>query len=281
MAHHLVNMHKIDSSDFIPGSELPNRVPYWARSTNPIVRRHLGLYWRTLPPQIQPILTGILVWILLVLLTIPFPIILELTMPVIVGAVLAIPVAVVAYAHILVTIATTASVAMSEELRNNTMTLLMATPMSLEQIFLGKIAASIWRRMDDMILVIYVVTFLAMPIIVMNIQLRLPVEEYGILSHGLMILGLIVAILRVIFEPLMVGALAILAGASVPYRSTAITTSLGLCGFYFLLINLARYMIPANDLGLYVLIEFILPVILPLIISGIALAITRSIISAD
>ena len=30
-------------------------LPYWARATNPIVRRHLGLYWRTLPPEFEPI----------------------------------------------------------------------------------------------------------------------------------------------------------------------------------------------------------------------------------
>ena len=93
-------------------------LPYWARATNPIVRRHLGLYWRTLPPELEPIayVTGF--WIIAMLLGIILPFISDLATTVIVVSVLVIPVGMIFYLRALISIAGNSAAAMADEIRN-------------------------------------------------------------------------------------------------------------------------------------------------------------------
>ena len=129
-------------------------LPYWARATNPIVRRHLGLYWRTLPPEFQPIFYICGFWVTALLVGIIFPFVTDLATTLIVVSVLVIPVGIIFYLRALFSIAANSAAVMADEIRNNTMQLLMSTPMSLEQIFLGKVASAIWRKMDDLVLIV-------------------------------------------------------------------------------------------------------------------------------
>ncbi len=57
----------------------------------------------------------------------------------------------------------------------------------------------------------------------------------------------------------------VMAGAAVPLRSGAVTTTMLFGFFYFLLINLAR-LLPLS-LPMTILVEGILPIVLPLVIS--------------
>ena len=121
-------------------------VPYWARNTNPIVRRHLGLGGHTVPPALQPIMVIFGVWALILLLGLIWQPIVHVTLLLFLASIMLVPVSIALYAHVLFTVAKTAAHNMQDEMKNKTINLLRTTPMSLEQIFLGKIAAAMWQR---------------------------------------------------------------------------------------------------------------------------------------
>ena len=244
-----------------------DRLPAWARSTNPIVRRHLGLYWRTLPPTIRPIAMALGVWIAVILVSIFIPFVFDVASTVLVVSILTVPVIFYYYAHILFTIATVSAPTMGEELRNNTMQLLMATPMSLQQIFLGKAAASIWKRMDDLMLVILAAAVFGTPMIATYYGAIWSLAEFPVTSHIIMILGMLVSIIRLVLEPLMLAMVGVMIGALVPYRSTSITTTIGFGIFYFFFLNLIRHIpaIQANG-ALVLFVELVLPLLAPILI---------------
>lgn len=211
------------------------RLPYWARATNPIVRRHLGLYWRTLPPEVEPILYITGGWILLLLIGIIAPFVTDLATTVIVVSVLVIPIAVGFYLYALATIAANSAAVMSDEIRNKTMHLLMATPMTVDQIFLGKAAAAIWRRMDDLIIIVQAAAIFGPPLIIMHYAGIFTLREGGAVTYLLVIAFSIVSLLRLVIEPIMFGIVGVTIGAFVPFRSTAMTAAVAMVGFYFLL----------------------------------------------
>lgn len=231
-----VNQHDLLIDEIEVDDRSPmDTLPYWARATNPIVRRHLGLYWRTLPPQLEPILYITGGWIALLLIGIILPFITDLATTMIVVSVLVIPIAVIFYVQAMFTVAANASASMSDEMRNKTMHLLMSTPMSLDQILLGKVAAAIWRRMDDLVLIVQGAAIFGPPLIIMHYAGLFPLNESGILGYALIIGMTLVSLLRLVLEPLMFGMLGIGVGTFVPYRSTAMTSSIALTAFYFLL----------------------------------------------
>ena len=158
-------------------------LPYWARATNPIVRRHLGLYWRTLPPEFEPIFYVCGFWTLALLAGIVFPFVTDLATTVIVVSVLVVPVGIIFYLRALCSIAANSAAAMADEIRNNTMQLLMSTPMSLEQIFLGKVASAIWRKMDDLILIVQGAAIFGPPLIIMHYAGLFPLRESGPVTY--------------------------------------------------------------------------------------------------
>ena len=263
-------------------------LPYWARATNPIVRRHLGLYWRTLPPEFAPIITICGCWLAALVLGSFFPFIIDLATTVIVVSILVIPVGIIFYLRALVSIAANSAAVMADEIRNNTMPLLMSTPMSLEQIFLGKAASAIWRKMDDLVLIVQGAALFGPPLIIMHYAGLLPLRESGPATYLLIIAMTVTALLRLILEPLMFGMVGVGIGAALPFRSIAITSSVAWVAFYFLLINMLQhlnleYLTAALDaareaselaaeaarqravlaLGLTALVELALPVALP------------------
>ena len=217
-------------------------LPYWARATNPIVRRHLGLYWRTLPPEFEPILYTSGFWVLALLAGIVFPFVTDLATTVIVVSVLVIPVGIVFYLRALFSIAANSAAAMADEIRNNTMQLLMSTPMSLEQIFLGKVASAIWRKMDDLILIVQGAAIFGPPLIIMHYAGLFPLRESGPFTYILIIIMSITALLRLILEPLMFGMVGVGIGAFVPFRAIAVTSSVAWVAFYFVLINMLQHL---------------------------------------
>ena len=263
-------------------------LPYWARATNPIVRRHLGLYWRTLPPEFEPIFYVCGFWVLALLAGILFPFVTDLATTVIVVSVLVIPVGIIFYLRALFSIAANSAAAMADEIRNNTMQLLMSTPMSLEQIFLGKVASALWRKMDDLILIVQGAAIFGPPLIIMHYAGLFPLRESGPLTYLLIIVMSITSLLRLVLEPLMFGMVGVGIGAFVPFRAIAMTSSVAWVAFYFVLINMMQqlnlqFLSAALDgareaselmaqtanmrlaaaLGLTIAIELVLPLALP------------------
>ncbi len=210
-------------------------LPYWARATNPIVRLHLGLYWRTLPPEFEPLFYICGFWVVAMLVGIFFPFVADLATTVIVVSVLVVPVGMIFYARALFSIAANSAAVMADEIRNNTMPLLMSTPMSLEQIFLGKAASAIWRKMDDLVLIVQGAAIFGPPLIIMHYAGLFPLRESGPLTYVLIVIMTITSLFRLVLEPLMFGMVGVGIGYFVPFRSLAVTTSVAWVAFYFLL----------------------------------------------
>lgn len=290
--------HLIDEIEVDDRSPMET-LPYWARATNPIVRRHLGLYWRTLPPQLEPILYFVGTWIVLLLIGILLPFITDLATTMIVVSVLVIPIACFFYLHAIFSIAANASVAMSDEMRNKTMHLLMSTPMSLDQILLGKVAAAIWRRMDDLVLIVQGAAIFGPPLIIMHYAGIFPLRDSGIVSYVFIIGMIIVSLVRLVLEPLMIGMIGIGIGTFVPYRSTAMTASVAVAAFYFLLMFMLHQLgvdtigsaleaveqateltIDAANLRLggavltIILIDYVLPILIPITLIRLIIRVT-------
>lgn len=254
-------------------------LPYWTRATNPIVRRHLGLYWRTLPPQVRPLLKVFAVWSAVLLIGSLLQNILYVTLLVVIVSVVVLPIATLVYGHILLSIAMTAADTMQAEQRNDTLHLLMATPMSLEQILLGKVAAAIWKRMEDWILITWVVVIAAPPLLFSMYMPLWDVPGHPLVLPVAVIGATAVALLRLVLEPLMVGMIAVYIGAVVPYRSTAISVSVAVSLAYFTLMWLVTQLpiihgttlrdgtLIAPNYFLVVLFDLILPILLPALIT--------------
>ncbi len=269
------------------------RVPYWARSTNPIVRRHLGLNWRTIPPELNPILVGIGSWLVVLILSFMLPILQVIVSTIVIAAIIVMPFVALLYGHILLHVAVTASDAMREEVQNNTLPLLRTTPMSLNQILLGKVAVALWKRMDDIVLMSQVVLFFTPPILLSTYAAYWPSDKNVIVGLAIVMIGLTVSVVRLLLEPVLVGLIAVLVSVVVPGRSTALTASIAFSTFYFLMINLIAHLpgirgetladktvIPPNLTALFA-VDFVLPIVLPLILSYLLLRLATRIITRD
>jgi hypothetical protein len=259
--------------------ELDSRLPRWARRSNPIIRRQLGLYWKTILPEISGLAKIVLVQVVLVLLTLVWPFLFDLALPTITAALLLFPIAVFLYGQILASIGFTAALSIVDELRNGTFDLVRATPLRLESILASKIAAAIWRQVENLSLLILAVSLLSMPLLISQYATMFPLDHYPYLSRVAMILGLVVSLVRLMIEPFMVGAIGLLAGTVFPLRSTAIITTGFLGGFYFFLLNLARLM--PMPWPLRFVLDFALPIALPLVITWLSLRVTEYLISRN
>lgn len=264
------------------------RLPFWTRSTNPIVRRHLGLYWRTLPPELLPVLRILLGWSVLLLVGTLALDLLYFALIVLIVSLVVLPIATLWYGYILLDISMRAASMMQQEKRNNTLNLLMATPMSLEQILLGKVAAAFWRHMEDWTLICYAVVLTAPPAFFTLYSGVWQSKPYPLVLSIAVIGGTAVSLLRLVLEPLMIGMVAVFIGMVVPYRNTAISLSVALSGAYFLMLWLIAQL-PAVKGGadivanypLSILVTFVLPVALPALITWGLLKLTVRVVRAD
>jgi hypothetical protein len=280
-------------SRLTPIEPAAERLPFWTRSTNPIVRRHLGLYWRTLPPELLPVLKIMAGWALILFVGALMLDVLYFALIVLIVSVIVLPVATLMYAHILLDIAVRASDMMQEEKRNNTLNLLMATPMSLQQILLGKVAAAMWRRMEDWTLITYAVA-LAAPPLFFSMYIDIWQNSVYPLAMPLAVMGgLVVSLLRLVLEPLMVGMIAVSIGALVPYRNTAISLAVVLSAAYVAIMWLISQLPIARGMALrdgtriqpdyfmVVLIDFVLPIAVPALVTWLLLRVTVNLLRRD
>lgn len=166
-----------------------------------------------------------------------------------------------------------------EEQRDNTLTLLRTTPMSLRQILYSKAAAGVWRQIEDLGLVIMAASLLTLPVIGLLYAQYWPFEESTLASRVTLLLGLLSSLLRLMLEPLMIAALALATGALVPVRIHANVALAWQAGLYFLLINMPRLLelsAPAR-----IALEFLLPLLLPAVIALGALQLAQRLLTRD
>ncbi len=254
------------------------RLPYWARSTNPIVRRHLGLYWRTIPPEFTPFVIIFFVWAVLLLIGMLFPPFFSITMITYLASIMIIPLSMLLYGHVLLTIAIDSSRAMQQEFANNTFQLLQATPMTLPQILLGKVAAAMWRRMDDLVMIAQLALAFTPPIAFTIYADFFPRSTHTIAAAPILtLIAALVVIARIFLEPIMIGVVSVFIGVVVPGKGRSISAAVVIGVFYFLLINLLSRLpsvrgfdspegaIPANGI-LVILTDFVIPVLVPILV---------------
>ena len=244
--------------------ELDKRLPAWARRSNPIIRRHLGMYWKTILPEAGFLVKIVLVQAGLIAATLPLPFLFDLALPTITASILLFPVAAYMYIQLLCAIGYAAAVNVADEMRYDTFTLLRATPLTLPSILASKIAATIWRQVENLSLLIIAAALFSLPILVSHYATLWPLDENPLLARAGMVLGLVVSLLRLVLEPFMVGALGVMAGAALRVRSSAVVATLLMGVFYFLLLNLLRFV--AMPWPLRFTVEFILPLALPLLL---------------
>ncbi|MBZ0278548.1 MAG: hypothetical protein K8I60_20540 [Anaerolineae bacterium] len=259
--------------------DIDRRLPDWARRSNPIVRRHLGRYWKTILPEPAFLMKAIVIQVGLILLTFPLPFMFDLTLPAITASILLFPVALYGYAHILIGIGSAATTSIVAETRNDTITLLRTIPIPLTRILASKVAAALWRQVENLTLLLMASAILSLPMVVSHYATVLPLSEYPYISRLAMMLSLTISLVRLILEPFMVGAIGILIGAVLPNRSTAVILTTFLGALYFVAINMVR--LAPLSWPLRYLVDFILPVVLPLVVIWLSFRITQYLLTRD
>lgn len=262
---------------FIP--DIDRNLPAWARRTNPVVRRDLGAYWKTLTPDLMLVLRAYLVQVGLVLVSFIFPVIFVLLMPTVTVTLVLLPVGLVLYAQILYAIGSAAATSVVKERRNATLDLLLLIPHPTLHTLFSKTAAAVWRQTENLSLVLMGAATVSLPLLIIQYDVVISFADNPALMRLSLILALGTAIVRVMIEPVMIGALGVLAGAAIPSRIPAIITTVGVGGAYFALINLAR-LAPLDTAG-HLLVEIVLPVVLPLLITTAAFRAAASLLTRD
>lgn len=250
-------------------SEIDTNLPEWARRTNPIVRRDLGSYWKTLTPDLMLVLRIYLIQVGLIVLSFPFPLLFILLMPTVTVTLVLLPIGLVVYGQILYRIGTAAAASVVRERSNSTRDLLLMIPQPARDTVLSKVAAAVWRQTENLSLVIVGTALASLPLLIIQYDMFLSVEDNPIITRIGLTFALGMSILRVMIEPIMVGALGALIGAAIPSRISAMVTTMIISAAYFLLINLMRFA-PLDDAG-RLLVEIVLPIALPLLITLLAL----------
>lgn len=260
-------------------TEMDSHLPIWARRSNPIVLRQLGRAWKTILPEFSFLKKAVIFQFIMVIASLQWPVIFDLALPAITASILLFPFALFMYGHSLLVIGISASDAMTKELENDTFNLLRVTPFKLENILASKIAAAIWRQVEDLGLLITACAILSMPLLISHYATLWPLAHYPLLSRAAMLLGLITSLLRLALEPFMIGAVGLFMGIALRRRAPAVLGMLAVAFFYFLFINLLPYI--QMDWQFHFLVEFALPLVMPLLIIWGSLMLSRWLITRE
>ncbi|MBK8023643.1 MAG: hypothetical protein IPK19_19960 [Chloroflexi bacterium] len=259
--------------------QIDAHLPYWARRSNPIVRRHLGAAWKTFPPNINLLVRLYVLQAIVIFASLLVPGLLTLLMPTVTVSVVLLPMGVVMYVQILMVVGSAAATFVVDERRNETLSLTLVIPQPILHILYAKMAAAVWRHIENLMLMSLAVVLFSMPLLIIQYDVQFRLESSPLLIRVGMLGGLAVSILRLWIEPVMVAALGAMYGAGSRSRMQAITATLLTSGAYFLAINLAR-LLPLDSVPRFV-IETILPLVLPVIITAAALRYSIYLLTED
>jgi hypothetical protein len=246
---------------------IDQNLPPWARRSNPVVRRELGVFWKRLFPNLNRLVRLLGIQAAFVLLM-PLGFLITFTLPVAVISIVIVPVALVLYARVIVSVAHGTSWAMVAARNFHTMDLLRVSLLSLREIILGKIAANLWKRMEDIDTILLGVLLCGMPTLAAYHIAPLRIEEVTIGIRLLVILGMFVLPVRLLVEPFMAGALAVALGSVLPTRSGTVVTTLALMVFYYVCVLVPFLFRP--DTVWVILLGVVIPLLLPVTVSVMA-----------
>lgn len=253
-------------------TQVDSNLPRWARRSNPVVRRELGRGWKMLFPNVR-VLSRVLFAQLLMALLLPRSLLMTITLPIAALSTLLIPVVLLLYGRVLVTVSVSSATSMTLAHNHHTLDLLRVSSLSTWDIILGKVAASVWHRMDDIDMVVLAVTLFSLPMLVIQHLGGLEPGDPALSGRILTSLTLVSLPLRVLLEPFMLGALGVLLGSVLRTRAGAVTTTMGLGLFYVLLVNMTRLI--AMPFANRLIADIVLPLVLPLLITAGALWLTH------
>lgn len=259
--------------------EVDRSLPEWARRSNPIVRRHLGEYWKTMSLDALLVLRIFIGNCIFVLLSLPMPFLLTLVMPTVMVSLVLLPIGFIMYAQSLLLIGTVAAVLVADERRNRSLDLLRACPRPLQQVIYSKIAAAVWRQLENLSLIITAAALLSLPLLVIQYDMLISMSQQAILMRLALVLALAASVIRIFLEVVLIGSIGALVGAATPLRAPAILTTTLLTGAYFALINLVRLL--DVELAMRLFIEIALPLLLPLLLIPICLRLTVYLLTRD
>lgn len=259
--------------------ELDRRLPRWMRRSNAIVRRHLGGFWKATLPEYSALGWILLSQIIVVLLAIPIPGLLEYISLAGLVSLFLLPPSLFIYGRMLLRISMRTSSIVVEERRSETLDILRTTPYSLSSILMSKIAAGIWHQMDDLTTLLQLAVVSSLPIIIIEQATLMPAAQHTPLTQILSIIGLLVSMARLVLEPLMIGSLAVLVSSLSTFGIVAGTWTTILGATYFVLINAPRALPLSWQARL--IIESVVPLVLPAAFILIALAAARRILSEE
>lgn len=224
-------------------------------------------------PETRFLWQAFVVQSILILLTIPFPFLMDLTVPTITASILLMPLVIYLYGRALLLIGMAATQSITDELKNDTLNILRATPFSLNEIIGSKAAAAVWRQVEDLGLLLVAAALMSTPVLISYYAGMWSLDEYPLVTRSAVILGLAVSILRMMIEPMMVALVGVAMGATFKTRAAGVVAMIICGGFYFLLVNLSRF-IPV-EWPLKFLLDFALPIVLPFVVMGGALWLAR------
>lgn len=263
----------------VQNTDIDQQYPEWARRNNPIVRRHLGPYWKTLLPDLGLIVRLFTVQAAFVAVSYVLPLLFTVLMPTVTVSLVLLPAAALIYLQVLASVAIMSTTSIVSERRNETLPLLLIIPRPLMQVLYSKLAAVIWRQIENLGLIWLAVVLFSMPLLIIQYDVVFSLEDNPILMRGALILAQCAALIRVFLEPIMVGALGLLMGATLWARIPAIVGTVLLASGYFFALNLLR-LLPL-DPALRLFVETILPLIAPILITLVALRLTAWALQRD
>lgn len=237
--------------------QIDQNLPRWARRSNPIVKRELGLYWRIMPPQADSVLRAFWVQALIIAATIPIPFLLTLLLPLTLVSFALLPYGLYLYAQLLYNIAGDASSSMVAEVENATLDVIRMTPVPTGHLLLSKLAGSLWKQSEPFTLVLAIASLTQVPSLFIIYANLYAARDFPATAQILTVIMFATSLIRLPVEAFMVGALGQWVGLQTSGRGAAQATAIGLMGFYFLLINLPR-LIPLGPVG-RVLVDGVLP----------------------
>ncbi len=267
------NLIAMTTTSFEPGvarrlrTEIPKldeNLPVWARRSNPIIRRQLGIYWRVFIPQLDFLSRWYLYQAVIILLTAQFDFLFAPVLMLVLASFMLLPIAFYMYAKMLSEIVVDSVTAITDEFKNETLMLLRVTPFSAQHIILSKVAGAFWRQMESLDGVLTMALFLGTPVIVFQQVLAYSPEDHFLLPQTISVAVMLVSLVRLPLEMFMIGMIGMVSGTATRNRSMGIIVASVFTFFYFLLLNLPRLV--DLPLILYLLVEVVLPLMLPIYI---------------
>ncbi|MCY3935573.1 MAG: hypothetical protein OXG09_06225 [Chloroflexi bacterium] len=254
-------------------------LPRWARRSHPVVRRQLGLNWRTLAPEYTTILRVYLFQVALIAATYPIPFLFNIVVPLNIAFILFLPLALVAYGYCLYRIAAVASYQMAREVQQESVELLKMLPMPNREMLLAQAAAAMWKRVDLISTLLMLGVFFSLPGVMAQYANLWSPYEYAMVSRLAMALGLASMLLRLVLEPFMVSVIGVVMGVALPHRAASVLWALGITGMYFLILNLVRQL-PLNGVARFG-VEIALPLVAPLVVMALLLQLALYLLRPD